>query len=236
MELLNDNCTQASAESAARKLQGSQKRSAAATPIGEGTSLKNYLTFLMAGTFFSTVEEFLTVVILRRDVPAYVFTLIVLFPVFLTFVFLSGRIVDRLLLGHAFRDPAHFLIYASVGLLIEWFAIGLSPWSNPDANLLLMALFQLGMFSFWGTVAFAPRLFIRGDALSVRTRRTILRFYLPYFFVVYLTALTVPEQLRFGATIVLILIGYYVVVILLVRYFRQSLLDLRLESSTSSNP
>ncbi len=205
-------------------------------PIGVGTSLKNYLTFLMAGTFFSTVEEFLTVVILRQDVPAYVFTLIVLFPVFLTFVFFSGRIIDRVLLDSAFRDPAKFLTYATMGLLIEWFAIGLSPWSNPDANPLLMTLFQLGMFSFWGTVAFAPRLFIRSDNISVKTRRAILRFYLPYFFVVYLTALTVPEQLRFAATIILILVGYYVVVFLLVRYFRQSLLGLRLETSTPPNP
>ena len=205
-------------------------------PLVEGTRLKNYLTFLLAGTFFSTVEEFLTVVVLKHDVPAYVFTLIVLFPVFLTFVFLSGRILDRLLLDRPFRDPMHFLTYATIGLLIEWFAIGLSPWSNPDANPLLMTLFQLGMFSFWGTIAFAPRLFIRSDSLSVRTRRTVLRFYLPYFFVVYVTALTVPEQLRFAATIILILIGYYVVVILLVRYFRQSLLGPRLETSALSNP
>ena len=198
--------------------------------------MKNYLTFLMAGTFFSTVEEFLTVVVLKHDVPAYVFTLIVLFPVFLTFVFLTGRIIDRVLLGRPFRDPTHFLTYAAIGLLIEWFAIGLSPWSNPDANPLLMTLFQLGMFSFWGTVAFAPRLFIRSDNLSVRARRSILRFYLPYFFVVYVTALTVPEPLRFAATIILILIGYYVVVILLIRYFRQSLLGLRLETSTPPAP
>ncbi len=198
--------------------------------------MKNYLTFLMAGTFFSTVEEFLTVVVLRHDVPAYVFTLIVLFPVFLTFVFLSGRIIDRVLHDRPFRDPAHFVAYAAIGLLIEWFAIGLSPWSNPDANHLLVALFQLGMFSFWGTVAFAPRLFIRSDDSSVRARRSILRFYLPYFLVVYLVALTVPEQLRFAATIILILVGYYVVVILLARYFRQSLLGLRLEISTPPNP
>ena len=205
-------------------------------PVVEGTRLKNYLTFLLAGTFFSTVEEFLTVVVLKHDVPAYVFTLIVLFPVFLTFVFLSGRIIDRVLFGSAFRDPAHFLTNAAIGLLIEWFAIGLSPWSNPDANPLLMTLFQLGMFSFWGTVAFAPRLFIRSDDFSVRARRSILRFYLPYFLVVYLVALTVPEQLRFAATIILILIGYYVVVILLVRYFRQSLLGPRLETSTAPHP
>lgn len=188
----------------------------------EGTRLKNYLTFLLAGTFFSTVEEFLTVVVLRQDVPAYVFTLVVLFPVFLTFVFLSGRILDRVLLDRPYRESAHFVAYATIGLLIEWFAIGLSPWSNPDANPLLMALFQLGMFSFWGTVAFAPRLFIRSDDISVRARRSILGFYLPFFLIVYLVALTVPEQLRFATTIILILIGYYVVTVLLIRYLWQS--------------
>jgi hypothetical protein len=33
----------------------------------------------------------------------------------------------------------------------------LSPWKNPN---LLQIPFQIGMFSFWGTVAFAPRILL----------------------------------------------------------------------------
>lgn len=184
--------------------------------------MKNYLTFLMAGTFFSTVEEFLTIVVLKHDVPSYLMTLIILFPGFLTFVFLSGRIIDRVLLATPRRDATHFVVYATVGLLIEWFAIGLSPWSNPAANPVVMMLFQLGMFFFWGTVAFAPRLFISTDAHSVKTKRSILRFYVPYFLIVYLVAFMVSEQHRFAATIILIIVGYYVMVIHLLWSLRPS--------------
>lgn len=183
--------------------------------------MRRYLTFLGAGTFFSTVEEFLTIVILKRDIPSYLMTLLILFPAFLTLVFLSGRVIDRVLLDSPWREPTHFVVYATAGLMIEWFAIGLSPWSNPAANPVVMLLFQLGMFSFWGTVAFVPRLFIRSDDQSVNTRRSILRFYVPYFLIVYLVALTVPDRMRFAATIILIIVGYYAVVIRLVLSFRR---------------
>lgn len=188
----------------------------------------------MAGTFFSTVEEFLTIVVLKHDVPSYLMTLILLFPGFLTFVFLSGRIIDRVLLNSPRRDATHFVVYATVGLLIEWFAIGLSPWSNPAASPILMTLFQLGMFSFWGTVAFAPRLFIRSDVHSLATRRSLLRFYIPYFLIVYLVAFTVSEQNRFAVTIILIIVGYYVVVMRLLWSLRQAALTPSLETLTHS--
>jgi len=184
--------------------------------------VKRYVRFLIAGTCFSTIEEFLTVALLRHDVPSYIFTLIVFFPAFLTLVFLLGRLIDRVLNYSPYRDAGHFLTGATLGLMIEWFVIGLAPWSNPNANLLLMTAFQLGMFSFWATVSFAPRLFIRTDDISARTRRSILRFYVPYFLVVYAVAFTLRGGARFGATIVLIIIGYGVVTMLLVRYLRQS--------------
>ena len=54
--------------------------------------------------------------------------------------------------------------------------------------------------------------------LTSLKNQSILRFYLPFFAVVYLVAWTVPEQLKFATTIILIIVGYYVVVIFLIRY------------------
>jgi hypothetical protein len=59
--------------------------------------VQKYLTFLAVGSLFATVEEFLTVVVLRRDIASFVFTLVVLFPVILTLVHLSSRLPGRLL-------------------------------------------------------------------------------------------------------------------------------------------
>jgi hypothetical protein len=187
--------------------------------------MKKFLTFLAVGSFFSTVEEFLTVVVLRHDVPSYVFTLVVLFPVFLTFVYFSSRLLDRLSGGKPARELAHYFAYGFVGLMIEWFVIGLSPWSNPEANPFLMLLFQLGMFSFWASVAFLPRLFMNPQDLSRNISRSILKFYVPFFALVYLLGLSIPPQppeKRFLTIIALIVLGYLSLNLFYASYFRRA--------------
>jgi hypothetical protein len=183
--------------------------------------MKRYFTFLGVGSFFATVEEFLTVVVLRNDVASYVFTLLVLFPVFLTFVWLSSRFIDKRIERPAVQAIVHFFVYGGVGLAIEWFLIGLSPWSNPNANPVLMLIFQLGMFSFWATVAFAPRLFLDPHDRARSVRRAILRFYIPYFAAVYVIGLSAPAEWKFGTIIPLVLLGYLFLNVFYVRYFLQ---------------
>ena len=194
-------------------------------PRGHGTKMQQFLTFLAVGTFFSTVEEFLTVVVLKHDVGSYVFTLLILFPVFLTLVYFSSKLLDRWYSTEPARELAHYFVYGCAGLALEWFLIGLSPWSNPDANPFLMLLFQLGMFSFWATVAFAPRLLTNSDDLSRSSSIAILKFYVPYFVLVYVIALAVPPQppeRRFWTIIPLILIGYLTLNVFYVRHFRRA--------------
>jgi hypothetical protein len=130
--------------------------------------------------------------------------------------------VDRLFVREPARELAHFFLFGFVGLMIEWFLMRLSPWSNPDANPILMLVFQLGMFSFWATVAFAPRLFANPEELSQQTRKWIVRFYVPYFVGVYVVGLSVPERMRFGTIIALIIFGYLFLNVFYARYFRES--------------
>jgi hypothetical protein len=184
--------------------------------------MKKFLAFIGIGSIFATVEEFLTVVVLKHDLASYVFTLLILFPVFLTIVYFTSRLLDRLFQTEPARELAHYFVYGGVGLMIEWFLIGLSPWSDPNAHPAVMLVFQLGMFSFWATVAFAPRLFLNPDAISRATRKSILRLYIAYFVVVYVVALLIPASIRFIALIALIIFGYLVVNVFFVRYFVKS--------------
>jgi hypothetical protein len=170
--------------------------------------MKKYLAFVVVGTFFSTVEEFLTVVVLRGELASYIFTLLVLFPLFLTLVYFSSKLIDRCFRHEQQRELGHYLAFGCLGLAFEWFVIGLSPWSNPAAHPLFMLLFQVGMFSFWATVAFAPRLFLAAHDAAHDVRRAVLWFYIPYFCGVYIVGLAAPQQLRFGTIIPLILFGY----------------------------
>jgi hypothetical protein len=120
-----------------------------------------------------------------------------------------------------------FFAYGLLGLMAEWFLMGLSPWSNPAANPALMLVFQLGMFSFWATVAFAPLLFITPGELAKRTRRAVLTFYLPYFLAVYVASFSVPQTARFGTVISLVILGYLFLNVFYVRYFRQAFSESR---------
>jgi hypothetical protein len=184
--------------------------------------MKRFATFIGIGSLLATIEEFLTVVVLKRDVASYIFTLVILFPAFLTLVYFSSKLLDRLLPTARGRELLHFFAFGAAGLMIEWFLIGLSPWSNPAANPLLMTLFQLGMFSFWAIVASLPRLLLNTDERSRRFRRRMLAFYFAWFALVYVVALSVPASARFGPTIVLIITGYFVMDIGLFVYFWRS--------------
>lgn len=196
--------------------------------------MRKYLKFIGVGSFFATVEEFLTVVVLKHDLRSYLFTLLILFPVFLTFVWFSSRAGRRqAATAHSdatrrrnhtqtMQELIHFFTYGILGLLIEWFVIGLSPWSNPAANPLLMLIFQLGMFSFWATVGFAPRLFTNTDELSRKIRAALLKFYVPYFVVVYVIGFLVPQALKFVTIIGLIVFGYLFLNLYYTRYFSQA--------------
>jgi hypothetical protein len=180
--------------------------------------VRRFVTFIAIGSAFATVEEFLTVVVLRHDVPSYLFTLLVLFPSYLTFVYLFSQSLDRLAPHHPGRDLIHLLTSGGLGLLLEWTLMGLSPWSNPAANPLLMLGFQLGIFAFWATLATAPRAFLDPSAPGRDARRGTLRFYVPYFAMVYVVGLSVPQRWRFGTIIPLIIVGYSVVAGVLFRW------------------
>lgn len=189
--------------------------------------MRDFLRFVGMGSIFATVEEFLSVLVLRGDVGAYVFTLVFLFPAFLTIVWLTGQRLRRLVASRFAYELIHFFFYGLIGLLIEWFAIGLLPWSDPEANPLLMLVFQLGMFSFWATVAFAPPLFVNPDERSRNTRRELLKFYIPYFVVACTLALLAPAPVKFALIIGSIIFGYLFLNVFYARYFVRSARECR---------
>src|SRR6478672_8201528 len=96
--------------------------------------------------------------------------------------------------------------------------MGLSPWSNPTANPLLMLAFQVGVFAFWATVATAPRVFLDRRAPGRQARRWIVRFFVPYFVLVDGVGLSVPENLRYPTIIPLVTVGYTIVAWLLLKW------------------
>lgn len=183
----------------------------------------NFLKFIAIGSYFAIVEEFLTLVVLKHDIGSYVFTLLVVFPVFLTFVWSSSFLIDRAVRSEPVRELVHFFAYGFVGLLFEWFVMGLSPWGMwGKANPLVLLVFQAGMFSFWVTVAFGPRLLTGAHELSKKASKALLTFYVPYFLVVYQVSFLASEKWKFGTIVGLVLLGYLFLNVFYVRYFLAS--------------
>jgi len=75
--------------------------------------MRNFLRFIATGSILATVEEFQTVFVIRGDFASYLFTLLILFPVFLTCVWLARHLLDRLVPGEAARELALFLFLGS---------------------------------------------------------------------------------------------------------------------------
>lgn len=183
--------------------------------------MNKFLTFILIGVIFAGVEEFLTIALLKEDLAGFFIVMLVVFPLYLTIVYFSSKIIDYFW-RKEIADVIHFFAYGITGLMIEWFLIGLSPWSNPEASPGAMFIFQVGMFSFWVTVSFVPRLFIDERNIFNKIKRKMLKFYVSYFVIVYIIAFLLPLYARFVILILLIIVGYSFMNIFYVVYFIES--------------
>ena len=95
---------------------------------------------------------------------------------------LLGYVLKRL------KPLTHFLIMASVGLIVvEWYFVGTFPrlGQNPLSSL----LFQVGMFAYWGTVGFTPRIILDSGEDVLIIKRGFKAFYILWFTFIYLVGI-----------------------------------------------
>ncbi|KYK38097.1 MAG: hypothetical protein AYK18_17765 [Theionarchaea archaeon DG-70] len=179
------------------------------------------LKFILIGLVFAGVEEFLTIALIKEDLSGFFIVMVLVFPLYLTIVYFSSKIIDYFW-RREIADVIHFFTYGIMGLMIEWFLIGLSPWSNPEAHPGTMLIFQVGMFSFWATLSFVPRIFIDGRKKFNKIKKKMLKFYVSYFTIVYVIAFLLPVYARFVILILLIIVGYSLMNIFYLQYFLKS--------------
>ncbi|MBM3123175.1 MAG: hypothetical protein FJZ97_13475, partial [Chloroflexi bacterium] len=95
--------------------------------------MKRFLLTLCLGSLFATLGEYLFCVLVRQSVPDYLFTLAA-YPFILALSYGPLRWIARRMPTPLSADLAVYAVAGLVGLAIEWFIIGNSPWANPDAN------------------------------------------------------------------------------------------------------
>ncbi|MBI2949308.1 MAG: hypothetical protein HYY23_16830 [Verrucomicrobia bacterium] len=166
--------------------------------------MKRSLRFYWIGLLVAGLEEFITQGVLKKTYGGWIIPTIVAFFPFLALVRLIGWLLGGRL-SEAGASLIYYLSAGSIGLLLEWFLMGLSPWKDPYAPFPAMVLFQLGMFSFWGGVAFAPRLLLdRSEAVS-RVRKSYLRFLIFGMATIYAVTFAAPPKAQFAASIITVL-------------------------------
>jgi hypothetical protein len=147
--------------------------------------------FFLYGLSIAASEEFLTQGVLQGSYFLWVFTLIP-FALFLLAASCLRNTIHRRLTG--WIAPAVYYVFTgALGLSVEWFIIGLSPWRDTTSPLLLIILFHAGMFSFWGTVAFGPYLLLDDRQVTVKIQRSFVSLFVVLMAIAY--ALTLAAKL-----------------------------------------
>jgi len=170
------------------------------------------LRFVGYGLIFVLVPEFTNLVVIHRDPAGYLGALAA-YAVLLLAGYGVQRLVDRVLPGPVLTNGIVFLISGVSGLALEWFAIGNSPWENPDA-------IQWGMFVYWVGLFMLPRLLVDDRPGLEHLQRDVKIGYLIYMAIHLLLALTLPVQLLPFLIPLLWTIVYTLCGVFYVRYVR----------------
>jgi hypothetical protein len=128
--------------------------------------------FFLYGLAIAALEEFITQGVLKESYFVWIFTLLP-FAVFLGITGCFWAVLHRLA-AEWLAVVLYYLAAGTIGLAVEWFLIGLAPWNDRTSPPVLVAVFHTGMFSFWGTVALAPRILLDGRPQVAGLRRRFL--------------------------------------------------------------
>ncbi len=167
------------------------------------------------------LEEFLTQGVLKRNLLGWI---IPTFIAFLPFLLLTSQIRRFLLrrIGPENRlDLAFYLIAGTIGLMVEWFLIGLAPWNlGLGTEPFLSIVFQIAMFSFWGSVAFAPKIILDRRQLIIGSRRWLKRFLVIGFVSIYFVTFASGRTLQFAGGILSVIVFFLSMNLFFAKYLR----------------
>ena len=170
-------------------------------------ALKGYyfkLKFFLIGIAVAGLEEFITQGVLKDRPFGWIVPTLIAFGPFLGVMRLAGVLYDRRL-APARATALYYLTAGATGLALEWSMMGLAPWKNPSP---LQIVFQSGMFSFWGTVAMAPRFLLDNRPAVGIVRRQFRWALITGFAFVYILTFISPKEARFPVAIGAVLLVF----------------------------
>lgn len=174
--------------------------------------MNKFLKFILVGYIFAMVVEFQFNILATGNIGNFIFTGI-FYPVYLTLVYFSSKLIDRIFKSKYKASIVYYLIFGFIGLMLEWFMIGNSPWQNPDAN-------QAGMFAFWVALTFMPRIFTDEEHDVAGLKRGIKKIYAAYAIITTIVGLILPPAFRIFWLATFVTIAYLLMNIFYLQYFK----------------
>ncbi len=156
--------------------------------------------FVLLGVFIAAVGEVQYSVFIRGDVA----NLIGSMGFNALYLTVAGAVV-WLIFRALGRRPLTILLITIlagfVGLMIEWFVIGNSPWGNPDAS-------NVGMAAYWACLVVVPIALLDTAPATRRLRRTIMLYGLVYILLALAVQLIPNDTVRYVYHIWSVIVGY----------------------------
>ena len=177
--------------------------------------------FCAIGMTVVLLEEFISQRVLKHTLFGWIIPTLLAFIPFLIASASVHKALRKKISRRNRLELLYYMIAGGTGLTIEWFLIGLSPWTGASGtDPILMTAFQLGMFSFWGSVAFVPRIMIDKRTVVVGLVKWLKRFLATGFAIIYFVTFGSARQSQFAAGIISILIFFLVLNAFYYRYIR----------------
>jgi len=182
-------------------------------------AMKPAFKFYGIGLIVASLEEFITQGVLKNNLGGWIIPTVIAFLPFLIIVRSVGKFLEQRLAEQK-AVFIYYLISGGIGLSVEWFLIGLSPWKDPNAHPLATLALQVGMFSFWSGVAFAPRMLLDKRDFVSPVRRRLKRFLILGMAVIYCVTFAARKEVQFPASIASVLIVFISMNFFYLQYFR----------------
>jgi hypothetical protein len=145
------------------------------------------LTFILFGLMFAIPGEILNQILARHNIAAFRTTLISY--TFLLFIgFFAWKGLHTLLKNRARAALAHYLLFGTLGLMVEWLLLGNAPVLDP-----FQIITQPGMFTFWGTMLLGPALMMETSEFQ-ELKNAFFCFFVVMSLLYLLLAVVLPKE------------------------------------------
>lgn len=174
--------------------------------------MKERFQFVCVALIFFAVMEFGFSVLIRDDMSNFIGSIVINFMYLnIAFWILNKWFpIDKLSIKSEFKI---FLIFGFVGLFIEWFLIGNSPWGNPQAS-------QHTMFIYWGGAILFSRILMLKDEKFMKLRTYMKRYFFGFSLLYILGGIISSGEVRFVYLILGAIVGYDLMMVFYIWYFR----------------